>query len=197
MEFTSLTHNNIYPIPAGRFWQIEPERIYILYAPLNGHISLATQDLVEKLEKNSSGEINEETQLQMLNTFKAKGNVPIHYLSKTPHELCQIDLLTNYTCNFNCTYCYSAAGRSSKQVDFSHIKAVIDYLFCSSRKQTSPYMINFSGGGEPLLSFPLIKQTIEYIETVSDGKNYKYNIGLVTNGSLITPEIIEYFKLKK
>lgn len=197
MEFPSLSKNNIFPIPAGNFWQVEPERIYILYAPLNGYISLAPQKVVEALEQKASGKIDEKAKSQMLSTFESKGNVPVHHFSRTPHELYQIDILTNYTCNFKCTYCYSAAGRSSGQVDFSQIKPVIDYLFCSSRKQARPYMINFSGGGEPLLSFPLIKQTIEYIESVASGKDYKYNIGLVTNGSLITPEIVEYFKSKK
>lgn len=197
MEFPALSKNNIYAIPSGDFWGEVPERIYMLYAPLNGQISLATQQLAEEIEKRASGEINDDALLQMLNTFKAKGMVPVHYLPKTPHDLYQVDLLVNYTCNFKCTYCYSAAGRSSMQVNFAQIKAVIDYLFCSSREQINPYIINFSGGGEPLLSFPLIKQTVEYIEKVTEGKDYKYNVGLVTNGSLITPEIIEYFKLKK
>lgn len=197
MEFPSLSKNNIYAIPAGDFWQVEPERVYIVYAPLNGHISLATQQSVEKLEQSASGETCDESQLQLLNTFKATGKVAVHYLPQTPHDLYQIDLLANYTCNFNCTYCYSAAGRSSKQVEFSQIKTIVDYLFCSSHKQTKPYIINFSGGGEPLLSFPLIKQTIEYIESVTTDKDYKYNIGLVTNGSLITSEIIEYLKQRK
>lgn len=60
-----------------------------------------------------------------------------------------------------------------------------------------PYIINFSGGGEPLLSFDLIKRTVNYIEQVNQDKNYIYNIGLVTNGSLITPEIIDFFQEHK
>lgn len=195
MEFPTLTKNNIYAIPAGDFWEVESNRIYIIYAPLNGQISLATHQSVEDLEKCALSGITDNTQL--LNMLKATGKVLVDRFPDTPHDLYQIDLLINYTCNFKCTYCYSAAGRSSKEVDFSDIKAIMDYLFCSGKKQNAPYIINFSGGGEPLISFPLIKQTVEYIELVSAGKDYKYELGLVTNGSLITPEIVEYLKRKE
>lgn len=194
MAYPSLTRNNIYAIPSGDFWGIDVNRIYIIYAPLSGQISLATQQSVEELEKSASSDTASHSQL--LNTLKATGKVSVDCFPDTPHNLYQIDLLINYTCNFKCTYCYSAAGRSSKEVEFSDIKAVIDYLFCSEKKQTAPYIINFSGGGEPLISFPLIKQTVEYIESVSAGKDYRYELGLVTNGSLITPEIVDYLKLK-
>lgn len=169
----------------------------MIYAPLNGHISLATKKTVEELNLCAEGKLDNESLRNMLSVFQAEGIVPVHYLPQTPHDLYQIDILANYTCNFKCIYCYSAAGRSSKQVEFEKIKAVMDYLFCSGKKQENPYIINFSGGGEPLLSIDLIKQTIEYIDHVNKGKNYKYNIGLVTNGSLITSEIINYLHQKK
>lgn len=194
MEFLSLSKNNIFVIPIGDYWNVDCNRIYMVYAPLNGHIALATSknaaELEECLERKNSNEIQRKT----LDAFQAKGTVPVHYLPKSPHDLYQIDILTNYTCNFKCIYCYSATGRSSKQVEFAKIKAVIDYLFCSGKKQTNPYIINFSGGGEPLLSFDLIKQTVDYIHHVNVGKEYRYNVGLVTNGSLITSEIIDYLQ---
>ena len=197
MEYPTLTKKNIFAIPTGDLWGIAPERVYMIYAPLNGHISLATPQSVEELERCAAGEQTDTAQQQMLETFQAKGTVPVHYIPQTPHDLYQVDLLINYTCNFKCIYCYSAAGRSTKHVDFAQIKTVVDYLFCSEKKQTNPYIINFSGGGEPLINFDLIRQTVEYIEEVTKDTHYKYNIGLVTNGSLITPEIVDYLHQKK
>lgn len=197
MNCNKLSEKNIFVIPIGDYWGIGTERICIVYAPLNGHISLATPAMIEKLNLCAEGKFSDiETQVA-LSAFQAKGKVPVHYLPESPHELYQIDILANYTCNFKCIYCYSAAGRSSKQIEFEKIKAVIDYLFCSDKKQSNPYIINFSGGGEPLLSFDLIRQTVDYIEHVNEGKNYIYNVGLVTNGSLITSEIIDYLQNKK
>lgn len=191
---THLEQKNIFAIPAGERWGKNPEDIFIIYAPLGGHISLGTADSVAELEKCAAGASTDEAALRALAAFQAPGKVPVHYLPKSPHELYQIDILSNYTCNFNCIYCYSAAGRSTGQIDFEHVKALVDYLFRSGRKQENPYIINFSGGGEPLISFPTIKKTVEYIEEVTRGTDYKYNIGLVTNGSLITPEIIDYLQ---
>ncbi len=197
MEFQSLANRHIFAIPAGDIWNVEGNRIYMVYAPLNGCISLATPQNINDLELCAEGMGNRNVQCKTLEAFQAKGTVPVHYLPQTPHDLYQIDILVNYTCNFKCVYCYSAAGRSSKQVEFDKIKAVIDYLFCSGKEQKNPYIINFSGGGEPLLSFDLIKQTVDYIHKVNEGKNYIYNIGLVTNGSLITSEIIDYLQEKQ
>ena len=189
-----LSQMNIFPIAVGDYWNIEKERIYLIYAPLNGHFSLASHQTVVDMEASANGKIDEEERKKLLGAFQAKGLVPFHHLPKSPHELYQVDILTNYTCNFNCIYCYSAAGRSNKQVDFDRIKSVIDYLFCSGKKQDNPYIINFSGGGEPLLSFDLIRKTVKYIHQVNIGKQYRYDIGIVTNGSLITPEIVDFLQ---
>lgn len=188
-----LNKNDIYAIPAGDVWDLPADSVYIIYAPLGGHISLATSDSIESIERCAAGEHTSDDSAKALAIFQAKGAVPVHYLPKSPHELYQIDILCNYTCNFNCIYCYSALGRSHGETKFEHIKAVADYLFLSGKTQNNPYILNFSGGGEPLISFPLIRQTVEYINSITRGTNYKYNIGLVTNGSLITSEIIDFF----
>lgn len=194
MSFQHLTDNNIFAIPVGEAFEKVSDDVFIIYAPLNGNMTLATRKMVEDLELTANGENPSEEQSKLLQKFTSAGNFPIYRLPKSPHEMFQIDILSNYTCNFKCIYCYSAAGRSSQQAKFEDIKAVIDYLFKSGKKQINPYIINFSGGGEPLLSFPLIQQTISYIHEVTSNTNYRYSLGVVTNGSLLTEDIALYFK---
>lgn len=193
MNTKILLKQNIFAIPAGDIWELPEHSVYVIYAPLGGHLSLATEETVKELVECAEGKVVKESVRKALTAFQATGRVPVHYLPKSPDELYQVDILCNYTCNFKCIYCYSAAGRSQGEVKFEDVKAVADYLFKSGHKQENPYIINFSGGGEPLLSFPLIQKTVEYIHKIADNTEYKYNIGLVTNGSLITPEIIDYF----
>lgn len=193
MNTEILLKQNIFAIPAGDMWELPEHSVYVIYAPLGGHISLATEETVKELVKCAEGEVVKESVRKALTAFQATGRVPVHYLPKSPDELYQVDILCNYTCNFKCVYCYSAAGRSQGEVKFEDVKAVADYLFKSGRKQENPYIINFSGGGEPLLSFPLIQRVVEYIHEIADVTEYKYNIGLVTNGSLITSEMVDYF----
>ncbi len=194
MAYTKLNSMNIFSIPVGSEWGIDDDRLYLLYAPLNGSISLATSRNLDELEATATGVATTDEQRRVLSTFQAKGNVPVHYLPETPHELYQVDILCNYTCNFKCIYCYSAAGRSNQHTRFESVKPVIDYLFCSGKEQQNPYIINFSGGGEPLLDFELIRKTVTYIKEVNRGKSYRYDIGVVTNGSLITPEIVDFLQ---
>ena len=194
-RYPNLIAKQIFAIPAGDLWGVEQERVWTIYAPLNGKISLADKHSVEQLENAAAGGENE--MVGTLSSFEAKGAVPVYRIPHTAHDMWQIDILANYTCNFKCVYCYSAKGRSSKQVEWDKIKALVDYLFLSGKKQTTPYIINFSGGGEPLLSFELIRRTVDYIEQVNANKKYAYNIGMVTNGSLITPQIIDYLEAHK
>lgn len=194
MNYQHLTDNNIFAIPIGEAFEKASDDVFIVYAPLNGNMTLATRKMVEDLELTANGENPSEEQSKLLHKFTSVGNFPIYRLPKSSHEMFQIDILSNYTCNFKCIYCYSAAGRSSQQAKFEDIKTVIDYLFKSGKKQINPYIINFSGGGEPLLSFPLIQQTISYIHEVTANTSYRYSLGVVTNGSLLTEDIALYIK---
>jgi radical SAM protein with 4Fe4S-binding SPASM domain len=194
MDFQHLTDKNIFAIPVGEAFEKAPNDVFIVYAPLNGNMTLATRKMVEELELLVNGDIQSKDLLKLFQKLTIEGKFPVYRLPKSPHEMFQIDILSNYTCNFKCIYCYSAAGRSSQQAKFEDIKAVIDYLFKSGKKQINPYIINFSGGGEPLLSFPLIQQTISYIHEVTANSDYQYSLGVVTNGSLLTEDIALYFK---
>lgn len=48
-------------------------------------------------------------------------------------------------------------------------------------------------GGEPLLNFDLIRHTIEYVEKKRAQLKKKCGYNISTNGSLITPEILDFF----
>ena len=100
MNTKILLKQNIFVIPVGDIWDLHKCSLYIVYAPLGGHISLATEDSVEDLIKCAQGDNVDESINKALTVFQAKGNVPVHYLPKSPNELYQIDILCNYTCNF-------------------------------------------------------------------------------------------------
>ena len=94
-------------------------------------------------------------------------------------------------CNLNCKYCALSDSymnhdqREDKYLSYNKVKQIIDYLF--SIRETSldvyyPLRVNFYGG-EPLLNMPLIKQTVNYIET-KFAKRF-VNYGLTTNAMLL------------
>ena len=97
-------------------------------------------------------------------------------------------------CNIQCKYC--AYGelyanfdkRNAKHQQFSNVKLLIDHLadLWKSSYNTSfdkEIMIGFYGG-EPLLNMRLIKETIEYVESMKDvDVHFSYN--MTTNGVLL------------
>ena len=110
-------------------------------------------------------------------------------------------MVTN-DCNLRCKYCYVNKERqympfpiAQKAVDITHEKLMnlhkefptLDFI-----QQKTGYIYFF--GGEPLLNYPVIKQTVEYAE-----KTYPndFHYGLVTNGMLLTKEMCEFFQKYK
>jgi uncharacterized protein len=104
-------------------------------------------------------------------------------------------LILNVTedCNFRCKYCtYSeyyeyTRPRSEKCMVFSVAKKAIDQfiMLLKEGQRFNPLREPSIGfyGGEPLLNFDLIKDCIEYVETIDDDFGIIYNI--TTNGSLL------------
>lgn len=191
MQTTNLEYRNIYVIPLSTVFGLDRDDLYVVYSPLSGEAVLANAAEVMKLDALCASGY-EEPYARILTRLSQQTSV-VYDVPKSCDDLYQIDILLNYTCNFHCIYCYSAHGRSSKECSFENVIKLVDYLFNDRKVQYTPYIINFSGGGEPLMSFDLLRKVVEYIET--KGKNrVKYKLGLVTNGSLITPAIVDFLE---
>lgn len=77
-------------------------------------------------------------------------------------------------CNLNCPHCHC------EESSFLFNKDIIPWI-----KEWNPFMITF-GGGEPTMYFDLIKEITSLL-----GQKYIYRF--VTNGTLITDEMVEFF----
>ena len=111
-------------------------------------------------------------------------------------SLGQILLETTEKCNLRCDYCIYNPGvvdkRNHGQREMSLLTAyaAIDYL---ANHSTSKNDVSVSFyGGEPLLRFPFIKSCVNYAYHKILNKELRFSI--TTNGTLLTPEIANYFK---
>ncbi len=102
----------------------------------------------------------------------------LRFLDDREKDEIQIFFVTNYACNFDCSYCYQAGYEQlpvalSKEVT----DAFFDYILSefSGRKK---YITLF--GGEPFLNAPRHKENIEYI--IRKAASYDMEIAAVTNG---------------
>ncbi len=101
----------------------------------------------------------------------------------------QLFFVTNYTCNFSCTYCYQDEyNNKEKELNFDVIDAFFNYVkseFAGRNKYVTVF------GGEPLLASPKQKSFIEYL--LKRASDEKLEISLVTNGYNLE-NYVEIFK---
>lgn len=89
-------------------------------------------------------------------------------------------LLVTNRCNLRCIYCYANAGAASPvDMTFDQAKIAIDYAHENAKATgAQQFEVSFHGGGEPLQSWSLIKQTTEYARS----KDIPCQVTMVSNG---------------
>jgi sulfatase maturation enzyme AslB (radical SAM superfamily) len=100
-------------------------------------------------------------------------------------EISSLTLVLSDTCNFSCPYCPQPRGKNTLR--FRDIAAFLDLLQPRLARETQ---LGFYGG-EPLLSWPLIKKTVAYAAKNSASK---FRFALTSNGALLKPEHILFMK---
>ena len=103
-------------------------------------------------------------------------------------------LILNVTagCNLSCSYCYKADLSSLSNggvMSFETAREAID-LFYQHSPQRKDYTITFFGG-EPLSAMGLIRQVTDYANTFFASRGAKVGYALTTNGTLLTPSLIQ------
>ena len=103
-------------------------------------------------------------------------------------------------CNLRCKYCiyhpthpsYREFGK--KHMSFETAQKAIDMLKKHSNEAEETIYIGFYGG-EPLMNFDVLKNTIEYANSLFSNRNIQYN--LTTNATLLTREISDFLVEQK
>lgn len=114
---------------------------------------------------------------------------------KSPKTTKTLSLVLTNQCNLKCSYCYENHREViSKTMEPDVAKKVVsDFLQNENQKsagENKRLVIDFFGG-EPLLAFPLIKETVEWC--CSNGWENDVIFSMGTNGTLLNSEIKEWF----
>ena len=188
----TMESHNIFAIQVGNYFHHTPASCYLVYAPLNNKFFLAlpqeVQSLREQLASGNPGQI-----LQSL--LKAD---PIDKEEEVSTDtFCTLHLLLNEKCNFHCKYCYSASGRSKAELDISTIETMLRFFLSHERNAPKTRTVMFMGGGEPVLSWDLLKESTLLAEKIAEEQKVKALFSLTTNGSIMSPEMMDFLKLHK
>ena len=89
-------------------------------------------------------------------------------------------------CNFRCSYCYQQ--KRNRFLDISKVEEALDFFYPFLKEEC---YIHFYGG-EPLMAFDLIQDTLDCIQELNGSGNKTFRYTISTNGSLLTDEILDF-----
>lgn len=193
METPNLNNHNIQTEDLARHYMIEQEKFFLVYAPLADAFFLADANTVERLEEAIESEEDKELE-ELLSQLKECSEEYRSRIVKDPSQFTSLSILPNLVCNLSCSYCYSAKGRSKMEIDEKQLKVMLDYFIDKNRTDSNHLSIFISGGGEPLISWKKLSFAIEYSRQKAADQGFTLDIYLMTNGTLIKPEIIQDLK---
>ena len=191
-----ITHSEIFLLPSGNMVGADVEDFYLLYAPISQDICFMEQADAQALYNYLEHHIVPvENDLRKLADELFITNQILDIDVPKAGQTTRMSLMPNYFCNFSCSYCYSAKGRSKQVISWEKVKATLDY-FINDHRVSPPQTLSLfvSGGGEPLLSWNIVSCAIDYAYERAQTQGFTLSVSLITNGSLITEEIIEWLK---
>lgn len=107
--------------------------------------------------------------------------------------------MTDY-CNLRCKYCFIEGGQPQhykrKVMNASTAHAAVDKfmeIVRRSENETNRPTVVFYGG-EPLSNWNCVESTLDYLDTVERENGFRFDKVVITNGTLITPSMVEVLK---
>lgn len=188
-----LSDNNIFAIPLEKDFGMENQ--YLIYAPLSDNMLKATASECEELAMAIDDIDNAESEVAEVARALMDGIPACERENRVDNvdEFLLMYVLPNYICNFSCSYCFSAKGRSSKALKKEHLKAALDYFIDPNRVSSRRLAISYLGGGEPTISWDVLHFGLEYGGELAEKYGFELMTTIVTNGSRITSEMVEVF----
>ena len=179
----------LFLIPCGRFFGLRDTACSLAFAPQRKRVMLVDGNAAAHISSLiSEGKCAPEVE-------KMLEGPSIGALQPKSDDISSIQILLNERCNFRCSYCYSADSRCNIELAEPVLKSAISWLRqCAINTRREHIALIFVGGGEPMLSWTLIKAAVEYAQQLSAHDGIRNFYKIVTNGSLLSNEQLEFIK---
>lgn len=193
---SSLVVSTAQPFPVRADW-------YGLCNP-SGAVSVAVlnrpaHDLWQKFQASQTLDalsLNDE-QLQLTHQMLQAGLLKQTHSLEYPISSDNNYLLTSWLhltdrCNLRCSYCYLPHVREDMSSETGH--AAIDAIFRSAVANGFKQVKLKYAGGEPLLRFALVEELHTYAQQLAEQNEIELEGVVLSNGTLLTAEIVETLK---
>lgn len=193
-QFKIWGRNFAVDVESGNFFEVDG----IVSEAINLFTKYSEQDVKNKLSRKYSSQsavkvienLNKLIKKKMLFSTNEKSNKNIK------RQITDLTLNIVNRCNLGCRYCWNLGGSygsstsGNKKMPFQVSHKAIDLLVRES-KGFNDLVVDFYGG-EPLLNFGLMKQTIEYCKKIEQKKKVNFRFLLATNATLLDKQKGEF-----
>lgn len=163
-----------------------------IYAPLAGMFVECESSDIPVMKSILAGTLQNPEYDDIAQELRHKDFMPGELISD-PKKYAKMSILANYKCNLSCSYCYSAKGRSNIEINQDQLNAALDF-FISHARQGEKRSLFFSGGGEPLLSWKIIRPALERVIESAQKSGINLEVHFMTNGTIYRPDISKFLK---
>ena len=111
---------------------------------------------------------------------------------KQASDILKCTIFVTQKCNLACDYCY--IDKKNRSISIPIAQKILNFVF-SLLKNDEKLDIGLFGG-EPLLEFDLVKELIVLIQGREGFDHERVSISVVTNGTLLTEDMLTFFRKK-
>ncbi|MBN94194.1 MAG: hypothetical protein CL928_08985 [Deltaproteobacteria bacterium] len=201
-EVVSLHSDNlshVFHVPTSSLYAMDSETMSILEGARDG---LHTDQSLQKLTADSGLDpaevediIDNLVKLRLLVPPGETGNRgPLADRPQSGRSMGNLVLHVAHTCNLGCGYCYAEQGLYKGKATLMNEERAheyVDWLFDQCDPETKSLGITFFGG-EPLLNLKVMKSAAAHARERADTDNKSVRFSVTTNGTLVTPEIVDF-----
>lgn len=177
----------------------DKEKKHILFNTLSGHSFYVSDDIVIAITEGDPTALDFATQKSFTNygiiiddhIDETRLFSYFHNKSKFASPSVSATVLLTWACNFSCVYCFEGAGETTNVMTQESADKFIRFMIrlAETRNAKSMYINLF--GGEPLVNIKQGFYILENLKKYCDSHGISLFCGIITNGSLITSEIID------
>ena len=173
-----------------------PEGCSLLFSTLTGSLAYVPDEVVRAVRAGEPIPLGQEESLRELGMVvddleeERRGVSGFFEEFDRVHGALQASIILNLRCNFACVYCYEGTQKSNRVMDAETADRAIAFLK-SRFGEGKEELILYFYGGEPLLDPATIKRFAGELKPFAEGRGAKFKFNLVTNGSLLTRQLVE------
>ncbi len=128
----------------------------------------------------------------------AFSNINPKYKHHIHNDLIAACLHVAHSCNLQCKYCYADSGLFGHKrmlMDHKMMRQAIDFTFANANSSKTLNIGFF--GGEPLLNFNLICETVEYAKYKAEVLDKKVTFSMTSNATMLNSEVMDFISKEK